>query len=120
MKEEPKEHPLSEAELKFVKRVVAKTNDIYDSLKRVMPEASDDLVGVVAHDLGDFWEIAENHRTRVEEILTLRGSQDKLRLAELLTDLFYGDVKGHLPNHVESMDETLPSLIEKLEEEAKK
>ena len=99
---------------------VQRWNAIGNVLKKVMPDATDDLIGTVTHDLGDFLEIAENHVARVEQILKLRGIEDQKKLAELLEDLYYGDVKHHLSYHVESMDETLPALIEKLEGEAEK
>lgn len=121
MSDQDRKHgTLNDQDFKLARMSFSKINALGEVLRRVIPDASDDLIGTVAHDLGDFLEIAENHRVRVEEILKLRGAEDQRKLAELLEDLYYGDVKHHLSYHVESMDEILPALIEKLEGETEK
>ena len=82
-------------------------------LKKVMPTAGEDLIATVAHDISDVWKIAENHRARVEKILKMQSVADQDELSELFEDLCYGDAR-ELMYHIESMEKTLPGIIETL------
>ena len=106
---------LTDSQRLSVKRTAEITNRVAAALLGVMPDADPDLIDTVACDLGDFWEISLNHIARVNQILQLQGPQDQKRLAELLTELYYGDLKAHLPNHLESMEEVMPALMKILE-----
>ncbi|MCU1306616.1 MAG: hypothetical protein JWN45_1311 [Acidobacteriaceae bacterium] len=95
-----------------------KKRELEIALARIMPDATEDLIDTLSHDLSDFLEIAENHKRRVEAILKLQGPSDKTKLAELLEDLLYGDILAELPYHMDSMQEILPKLIETLEDKS--
>jgi hypothetical protein len=98
-----------------IRRSVEIEREVFAVLRKVMPDASDDEVGDAAHDLADLWELALKHQQRVETLLKLTGADDRQKLADLLTDLFYCDVDIELRYHLESMKKVLPKLIEKLE-----
>jgi len=98
-----------------IRRSVETEQSLVEVLQRVMPEANEDEIGELAHDLADFWELALKHQQRITEILKMQGTESRKRLADLLSDLFYGDVEIELKYHVESVNKTFPKLIRKLE-----
>ena len=107
---------LSDADLKRAHETVQKMNKLTVILKSVMPEVSDGEIGVVAHDIADYWELSVRHQERMNALLQLDGLKDRQKLADLLTDLIYGD-GVELKYHTESMDATLPRVIKRLESE---
>jgi hypothetical protein len=98
-----------------IRRSVETERALFETLRKVMPDASDDEVGDAAHDLADLWELSVKHQQRVDAILRMTGSEHRRALADLLNDLFYCDVDIELRYHLESMRKVLPKLIEKLE-----
>ena len=98
-----------------IRRSVETERALFDALRKVMPDASDDEVGDAAHDLADLWELGVKHQQRVDAILRMTGSEHRRALADLLNDLFYCDVDIELRYHLDSMRKVLPKLIEKLE-----
>jgi hypothetical protein len=108
------DYKLTPEEQKRVAEIVAKMHSLGDVIKKVMPDLDDEECGTLAHNLADVWGIARNHCERVETILKLQGPDDSKILGGLLEDLFYGDMEGELPYHLESMRETLPAIIERL------
>jgi len=98
-----------------IRRSVETERALFETLRKVMPDASDDEIGNAAHDLADLWELAVKHLQRVDAILQMTGGEHRQALADLLNDLFYCDVDIELRYHLESMRKVLPKLIEKLE-----
>ena len=98
-----------------IRRSVETERGLFETLRKVMPDASDDEVGDAAHDLADLWELCVKHQQRVEAILQMTGGEHRQALADMLNDLFYCDVDIELRYHLESMRKVLPKLIEKLE-----
>jgi len=116
MSKEASSGGLSEEDRKRVAEIAGLINELVTVLKAVMPEASGDEVGTLAHNLADYWDIFRRHHDRVSKILTMRGAADRKVLADELADLIYGDIDGELPYHLESMRETIPKIIERLEQ----
>ena len=116
MSNEVSDGGLSEEDRKRVAEIAKLMNELVIVLKAVMPEASGDEVGTLAHNLADYWDICRHQHDRVSKILTMRGPGDRKVLADELADLIYGDIDGELPYHLESMRETLPKIIERLEQ----
>ena len=98
-----------------IRRSVETERALFETFRKVMPDASDDEVGDAAHDLADLWELSIKHQQRVDAILQMTGAENRQALADLLNDLFYCDVDIELRYHLESMKKVLPKLIEKLE-----
>jgi hypothetical protein len=98
-----------------IRRSVETERALFATLRKVMPDASDDEVGDAAHDLADLWELSVKHQQRVDAILQMTGGEHRQALADQLNDLFYCDVDIELRYHLESMRRVLPKLIEKLE-----
>ena len=115
----PEETKISEADLDQLQRIEDKIARVTATLIRVMPNTDRQTLATVAASLCDFWQIADNHRIRMWELLKLDSPADKARLQQLVTELVYDDIKAHLPNHVESVEQVLPALIEILETEKK-
>ena len=113
----PEETKISEAELDQLHRIEDKVARVTATLIRVLPDIKREVLTIVAAGLCDFWQIADNHRIRMWELLKLDGPQDKARLQQLITELVHDDIKAHLPNHVENIEQVLPALIEVLETE---
>ncbi len=108
-----------QTEQEILSNVRFKTDAIAAALKRIVPELGPEMVGALSADLGDFWEIGERHRIRVEQIISLSGEQDRTKLAKLLGDLHYRDLMAHVPFHYKSMRRILPGVIDLLEAEQK-
>jgi len=115
----PNDMKLTEAELDQLHRIEDKVARVTATLMRVMPDAKRELLTTVAASICDFWQIADNHRIRMWELLQLAGPQDKAKLSQLLTELVHADIIAHLPNHVENMEQLLPALSEILDTEKK-
>ena len=115
----PEETKISEAELDQLNRIEDKIARVTATLMRVMPDAKRELLTTVAANICDFWQIADNHRIRMWEMLQLDGPQDKAKLSQLLAELVHADIIAHLPNHVENMEQLLPALSEILETDRK-
>jgi hypothetical protein len=115
----PEETKISEFELDQLQRIEDKIARVTATLIRVMPDTKREVLATVAASLCDFWQIADNHRIRMWELLKLDGPQDKQKLQQLISELVHDDIKAHLPNHVESVEQVLPALIEILETEKK-
>jgi hypothetical protein len=115
----PEETKISEADLDQLHRIEDKIARVTATLMRVMPDAKREQITTVAGSICDFWQIADNHRIRMWEMLQLSGPEDKAKLSQLLTDLVHADIIAHLPNHVENMEQLLPALAEILEPEKK-
>ena len=115
----PNDMKLTEAELDQLHRIEDKVARVTATLIRVMPEAERELLTTVAASLCDFWQIADNHRIRMWELLQLDSPQDRAKLSQLLADLVHADIIAHLPNHVENMEQLLPALSEILDTEKK-
>ena len=115
----PNDMKLTEAELDQLHRIEDKVARVTATLIRVMPEAKRELLTTVAASLCDFWQIADNHRIRMWELLQLDSPQDRAKLSQLLADLVHADIIAHLPNHVENMEQLLPALSEILDTEKK-
>ena len=115
----PNDMKLTEAELDQLHRIEDKVARVTATLMRVMPDAKRELLTTVAASICDFWQIADNHRIRMWELLQLAGPQDKAKLSQLLTELVHADIIAHLPNHVENMEQLLPALSEILDSEEK-
>jgi hypothetical protein len=107
--------PLRAEEHERIRRSVETERALFTTLRKVMPDATDDEVGDAAHDLADLWELAVKHQQRVDAILQMTGAEHRQALADLLNDLLYCDVDIELRFHLESMRKVLPKLIEKLE-----
>ena len=104
----PEEAKISEAELDQLHRIEDKIQKVTATLIRIMPDAHRDMLTTVAASLCDFWQLADNHRLHMWELLQLSGPQDKAKLSELLGELVHADIIAHLPNHVENMEQLLP------------
>ena len=115
MSTEPQDEVLSPEDRERIRRSVEVEQQLVVALRSVMPGASEDEVGNLAHDLADFWELAVKHHQRVQQILKMTSPEDRHRLGDLLADLFYADVDIELRYHLEMMRKTFPKLIEKLE-----
>jgi hypothetical protein len=108
------DYKLTPEEHKRVAEIAEKMHSLGDVIKKVAPDLGDEECGTLSHNLADLWDIARKHCERVDAILKLKGPDDRKKLGELLDDLFYGDIEGELPYHLESMRETLPAIIERL------
>lgn len=115
----PEETKISEFELDQLNRIEDKIARVTATLIRVMPNTDRQTLATVAASLCDFWQIADNHRIRMWELLKLDSPADKARLQHLITELVHDDIKAHLPNHIESVEQVLPALIEILDTEKK-
>ena len=115
----PEETKISEAELDQLHRIEDKVARVTATLLRVMPEAKREHLTTVAASLCDFWQLADNHRIRMWEMLRLDGPHDQAKLSQLLTELVHDDLRAHLPNHVENMEQLLPALIAILDSDNK-
>ena len=115
----PEDTKISEAELDQLNRIEDKIARVTATLFRVMPDAKREHLTTVAASLCDFWQLADNHRIRMWEMLRLDGPQDRARLSQLLTELVNDDLRAHLPNHVESVEQFLPALMAILDPEKK-
>jgi hypothetical protein len=93
---------------------VAKMNELGQALELVMPEVEKEQIGVLVHDIVDLWEFAKVHDERVAEIVAMKGTQDRHRLAVILDDLLYGDAL-ELEYHIESIREYVAKPVEMLE-----
>lgn len=55
-------------------------------LAAASPESSLNLISGIAVDLADFWEIGEEHRRRIKQLLNMQFPKDKKRFANMLYD----------------------------------
>lgn len=115
----PEEAKISEADLDQLHRIEDKVARVTATLMRVMPDAKREVLSTVAASICDFWQLADNHRIRMWELLQLSGPEDKAKLSKLLTDLVHADIVAHLPNHIENLEQLLPALSQILETEKK-
>jgi hypothetical protein len=115
----PEETKISEADLDQLHRIEDKIARVTATLMRVVPDAKREVLSTVAASICDFWQLADNHRIRMWELLQLSGPEDKAKLSQLLTDLVHADIIAHLPNHVENLEQLLPALSQILENEKK-
>ena len=106
------ETKISELDLDQLNRIEDKVARVSATLMRIMPDANREMIGTVAASLCDFWQIADNHRIRMWELLQLSGPQDKAKLSDLLSELVHADIIAHLPNHVENMEQLLPAIFD--------
>jgi hypothetical protein len=85
--------------------------------RALLPNATEDEIDAVSHDLADWWEIGQRHARRIEAIIQAAALTDRKEVAEQLSDLQYGDLSAEVPWHIESMQKYLTNIIEQLENE---
>ena len=55
-------------------------------LMAASPESSKNLISGIAVDLADFWEIGDEHRRRIKQLLSMQFPKDKKRFEDMLYD----------------------------------
>jgi hypothetical protein len=55
-------------------------------LAAASPESSVNLISGIAVDLADFWEIGDEHRRRIKQLLNMQFPKDKKRFENMLYD----------------------------------
>ena len=106
-------YELNKEDLERVHKSAQVKVDLEKVLESVVPSLGEDQVDALSHDLADVLDVLHKHAERVQNILQLKGEQDRQQLDDFLSDLLYGDIT-ELEYHIDSLKNTLPEILRQL------